>query len=220
MAETAVSHDLKANHVSKPAKIAFKKAIMFYTVAYFNGYIHTVWSQNHASYFFQWRSWSLSSPQLILRRGGSRKGPMINFAKYHHLSRTIQLGKGDYTKQPKSQLAWEEMRREKNFLRRSDYHFTTAEGSKTGDKMTFRWRKNKQKSLRTVYNCVDEDGREVARLFSGGVVNVAKAAEIDLLLGLEQGLEEFLLMSALAVWAMETMWLRSILPGYTAHSKC
>ncbi|RYP93544.1 hypothetical protein DL770_000286 [Monosporascus sp. CRB-9-2] len=220
MAETSVFHGLEAKHVSKPAKIAFKKAIMFYRVTYLYAYIHIIWSQNHASYFFQWRMWSLSSPQLLLRRGESKKGPMINFAKYHPLSRTIQLGKGDYTKQPKSQLAWEELRRDKNFLRRSDYHFTTAEGSKTGSKVTFRWRKNKQKYLRTVYNCVDEDGREVAKLFSGGMVNVAKAAEIDLLMGLDQGLEEFLLMSALAVWAMECMGLRSILPGYTARSKC
>ncbi|RYP67499.1 hypothetical protein DL771_007199 [Monosporascus sp. 5C6A] len=220
MAETAVSHGLEANHVSKPAKIAFKKAIVFYTATYINAHIRTVWSRNHAFYFFQWRMWSLSSPQLLLRRGESRKGPMIHFAKYHPLSRTIQLGKGDYTKQPKSQLAWEELRRDKNFLHRSDYHFTTAEGSKTGEKVTFRWCKNKRKHLRTVYNCVDDDGREVARLFSGGMVNIAKAAEIDLLLGLDRGLEEFLLMSALVVWAMEGMGLRSILPGYTARSKC
>ncbi|RYP40880.1 hypothetical protein DL767_001361 [Monosporascus sp. MG133] len=209
MAETAVSHGMEANPVSKPAKIAFKKAVMFYTVVYVYAHIHIIWSQNHTSYFFQWRMWSLSSPQLLLRRGESKKGPMVNFAKYHPLSRTILLGKGDYTKQPKSQLAWGELRRDKNFLRRSDYHFTTAEGSKTGDKVTFRWRKNKQKFLRTVYNCVDEDGREVARLFSGGMVNVAKAAEIDLLMGLDRGLEELLLMSALAVWAMESFDLMS-----------
>ncbi|RYP55903.1 hypothetical protein DL769_010028 [Monosporascus sp. CRB-8-3] len=220
MAETAVSHDLEANHVSKPVKIAFKKAIMYYTVAYLNANIEIIWSQNHASYFFQWRLWSLSSPQLLLRRGDSKKGPIINFAKYSPISRTIELGKGDYTKQSKSQLTWEELRRDKNFLHRSDYHFTTAEGSKTGDTVTFCWRKNKQKFLRTVYNCVDEDRREVAKLFSGGMVNVAKAAEIDLLVGLDQALKEFLLMSALAVWAMESMELRSILPGYTARSKC
>lgn len=145
---------------------------------------------------------------------------MINFAKYQPLSRNVQLGKGDYTKRPKSQLASEQLRRDKNFLRRSDYHFTTAEGSRTGDKTTLCWCKNKQKLARTIYNCVDEDGEVVARLFGGGMINVAKAAEVDILMGLEQGLEEFLLMSALAVWAMEAMALRSILPGYTVRSKC
>lgn len=220
MAGTTASPGQEATSVSKPAKVAYKKVIMYYTHAYLNAHIHAVWSQNYNSYFFQWRLWSLSSPQLLLRRGDSEKGSMINFAKYQPLSRNIQVGKGDYTKQPKNELVLENLRRDKTFLRRSDYHSSTTEGRKTGEKVAFYWRKDKQKWLRTIYRCIDEDGRVVARLFSGGMVNKAKGAEMDILMGLDQGLEEFLLMSALAIWAMESMALRSILPGYTARSKC
>lgn len=51
------------------------------------------------------------------------------------------------------------------------------------------------------------------------MVNVVKAAEIDLMIGLYREVEELLLMSSLAVWATESMHQHTFLPGYSDNAK-
>ncbi|KAH7325624.1 hypothetical protein B0I35DRAFT_420839 [Stachybotrys elegans] len=197
---------------AKADSASFLKAVLLYTDMYTAAHIHLNTPSSHTDYFFQWKMWRLSVPQLLLHRGASKHGPVINFAKYKPLSRTMQLGLGDPSKRSEDgQLEQMELTREKNFMFRSDYQFSTSVGRKDGTSASFRWRKNRQMRFKTVYDCVDEDSQVVAKLFSGGMVNAEKGAEIELLIGLDQSLQEVLLMSALAVWAMESMEVRSIL---------
>ena len=133
------------------------------------------------------------------------------------------IAKGAYSKEADDagQIAWDELLRDKNPLRRSDYHFSTSVGdtSEMGNiKKIFCWRKNKEKILCTVYECVDEDGNIVARLFSGGAFNWKKGGEFDIAEGLNQDLEEYLIMSSLAIWAMEALNYQSLLSGFSGSS--
>lgn len=192
----------------------FKKYHMRYTTSRTNVRMHLNSPSAPATYYLETQV-SLKSPQLLLRRGGEKTGPVVNFGKLQNTSRHALLGKGDCQKQPEEQLVWEELRREKNVFRRSDYQFGTSEGSPTGGRAEFFWRKEREKVLKTVYDCVDEDGRVVARMLSGGAFNWKRAGEIDIRDGLDQGLEEFLLISALTIWIIEAFAYQSLLSGFS-----
>ncbi|KAI1244567.1 hypothetical protein MGN70_014442 [Eutypa lata] len=208
--------------VLEPAKVGFKRYSLYYTTSRLDARLHLGSSTSPASYYFESKM-ALSSPQLFLRRGTDATAPVVNFARLQSTSRHILLGAGSYTKQAAEmgRVAWEELRREKNLMHRSDYHFSTgvADDNNNGKKTAFCWRKNKDRILRTVYECVDENGNSVARLFSGGAFNWRKGGEIDTAEGLSQALEEYLIMSALAVWVMEAFDYQSLLNGYSDSNK-
>lgn len=139
---------------------------MHYTPVYLNATIKCIGPDSATDYFFQWRLWSLTSPQLLLRRGTDRHAPVVNFAKYLPMSRKIQLGKGDCTTDARDELAVSELRRDKTYLQRGDYSFTWGGSDDAGEatSQTFRWCKNRGKRLRTIYACEDVEGRVVARM--------------------------------------------------------
>ncbi|RYP46501.1 hypothetical protein DL768_007297 [Monosporascus sp. mg162] len=221
------TQDVDDDVVLEPAKSGLKKYHLYYTTSRLDARLHLGSSASPATYYFETHM-SLASPQLLLRRGDSKSAPMVNFARLRPTSRHMLLGRGDYHALVQAgkqhQIAWEELRRDKNILRRSDYRFSTDEGggggSETGRRRAeYRWCKNKEKALKTVYDCVDEDGRVVARLLSGGVFNWKKGGEIDVLEGVDEGLEGYLIMSALAIWVMEAFEYQSLLQGYENSSK-
>ncbi|KAL9617647.1 MAG: hypothetical protein Q9160_007564 [Pyrenula sp. 1 TL-2023] len=214
----ATDQDVNDDVVEAAAAPGFKKYLMYYTASRFHARIHSGSKTSPATYFLQ-SSVSQSDPQYLLRRGDSKTSPMINFAYFPRSSRHILLGKGDFRSQPESRVVGEEMRRGKNLMHRSDYQFGTPEGSATGQRVEYEWRKRMEVRLRTIYDCVAGDGRVVAKFFSGGVSNWRKGAEIEILEGMEEGLEEILVMSALAVWASEGRAFRSIFSGLGSANK-
>lgn len=147
-----------------------------------------------------------SKPQIQLRRGDSKSAPMVACARIQKTSRHVLLGCGDYEKGAEGNLVWEEMRREHNVLRRSDYEFGTSIGSSSGPRRTYSWQRDRGKWAKTVYECVNDAGQVVAGLLSGGMFNWRKGGEIRVASGLDTKLEEILLLSALVVWVKEAGW--------------
>ncbi|KAL6715835.1 hypothetical protein ACLMJK_006796 [Lecanora helva] len=151
-----------------------------------------------------------NKPQLQLRSGDSKSAPMVAFAKLHLTSRNLLIGSGDYQRDSEDKLVWEEIRREKLRLVRSDYEFDTAIGS--GTRRTYSWKRDMESAMKTVYRCVDETGQVVISLLSGGMFNWKKGGEIEIVQGLDKSLEELLIVSALGIWAAEAGW--SVFKGY------
>ena len=140
---------------------------------------------------------------------------MVAFAKLHATSRHVLLGSGDYQKDPEERLVWEEMRREKFRLQRSDYEFDTSVGP--GPRRKYGWRRDKEHLTKTAYRCVDDAGQVVASMLSGGMFNWKKAGEIEIAEGLEKGFEELLIVSALAIFVAEAGW--SVFQGYSSGQR-
>ena len=209
-------------------KPGFKKYVLWYKLGWLDGTLHLGSSKTPPVYFFQSKI-SRSLPQLYLRRcvagEDEKSGPVVNFARLPSTSRHMLLGRGTYSKEADDagQIAWEELTRDKNMLHRSDYHFSTSVGdtSALGNAKTpFRWRKNMERLLSTVYDCVNEKtGDVVARLFSGGAFDMKKGGEFDVAEGLSRDLEEYLIMSSIAIWASEALNYGSLLSGFSSSSK-
>ena len=191
---------------------------MYYTASRLNLTLHDGPRSTPAIYYME-SDCSLIKLLLLLRRGDAKTSPMVAFAKLHLTSRHMQIGKGDCRKDAGDQIVWEELRREKNLLVRSDYHFGTSEGGESGKRVEFDWRKNKKKLAKTVYDCLDRDGRTVAKIFSGGSFNWKKGGEVEILEELDEGLKEVLIVSALAIWAMEALNYKSLLQGFSSGDK-
>ncbi|KAI1339654.1 hypothetical protein F5Y15DRAFT_381615 [Xylariaceae sp. FL0016] len=205
--------------VYEPMRPGFKKYLLYYTTSRLNVTLHLGSSSNPATYYCETQL-KLKSPQLLLRRGDAKTSPMVSFARLQTTSRHMLLGKGDYNALSKDEIAWEELHREKNALKCSDYTFSTKVGGGAGGTAAFRWRKDTSKTWSTVYDCVDERERVVARLFSGGMFNFKKGGEVDVVVeGLSQDLEECLLMSSLAIWSFEALDYHSILQGYESGNQ-
>ena len=94
---------------------------------------------------------------------------------------------------------------------RSDYEFETSVGNDAGTRRTYGWRVEKS-MVKTVYKCVDDEGQVVANLLSGGMANWQKGGELEVVEGLEEKLEQMLIVSALAIWVAEVGW--SVFRGY------
>lgn len=214
----AATVDQDVDDVVEEAAPGFKKYLMYYTTSRFHARLHPSSKTNPATYFLQ-SNVSQSDPQYLLRRGDSKTAPMVNFAYFPRSSRHVLLGKGDSRTQSGGQLVGEKLRRENNLMHHSDYQFGTAEGSSNGQRVEYSWRKRMDVRLRTVYDCWTGDGHVIAKLFSGGVSNWRKGAEIEVVEGMDQGLEEIVIMSALAIWASEGRSFRSIFSGLSSSDK-
>lgn len=203
-----------------PASEGMIKYNMYYTTSRLNVTLHEGQSSTPATYYLE-SDCSLTKCLLYLRRGNSKTSSMVAFTKSSLTTRHIQMGKGDYHQEKAGdQIAWEELHREKNSFRRSDYQFSTIEGNEElGKREEFDWRKDRAKRATTVYDCVDRSGRTVAKLFSGGVLNWKKGGEVEVLKGLDEQLRETVLMSALAIWFQEALCYQSWLKGYSGISE-
>ncbi|KAK8073624.1 hypothetical protein PG994_004523 [Apiospora phragmitis] len=115
------------------------------------------------------------------------------------------------------------LHRDKNFLHRSDWRFSTAVGSGDDDGrvVEYVWRKDMAKYGTTIYKCVPEgqEDKVYARLLSGGGLNAKKGGEIMVREGLTGGLEELLLVSAQTIWAVEALDYQSLRQGYSKSDK-
>lgn len=188
-----------------------KKYDMYYTTSRMNVKLHLGSSSGPCAYYVH--SVLLSKqPQLQLRAGNSKHGPMVAFARAHYTSRHMTIGSGDYEKDADVDLSWEELRREQNVLRRGDYEFATS--VEAGPRRTYRWRRDRGQLMKTVYECVDESGRVVAEMLSGGMYNFSKGGEIKVVEGLGKKVEELFIVSALAIWVFEAGW--SVRQGYSS----
>ncbi|KAK3173418.1 hypothetical protein OEA41_006747 [Lepraria neglecta] len=203
---------------SEPASEAMTKYNMYYTASRLNLTLHDGPPSTPAIYYME-SDCSLSKLLLLLRRGDAKTSPMVAFAKLPLTSRHMQIGKGDCGKDAGDQIVWEELHREKNLLFRSDYHFGTSEGDESGKRAEFDWRKNQKKLGKTVYDCLDRGGRTVAKMFSGGGLNWKKGGEVEVLEELDEGLKEVLIVSALAIWAMEGLNYKSLFQGFSSEDK-
>lgn len=192
------------------AYTTMKTYTIYYTTSRTNAKLHLGSFPKPCVYYME-SNFTTSKPQLQLRSGDSKSAPMVAFAKIHLTSRHILLGSGDYQKDSEDALAWEEMRREKFRLVRSDYEFDTSLGS--GVRRTYGWRVENYRH-KTIYKCVDDAGQIVATLLSGGMYNWRKGGEIEIAEGLEAELEALLIVSALAIWTAEAGW--SVCPGYSS----
>ena len=203
--------ELTDTYASAPTGMT--KYNMYYTTSRLNVTFHEGLASTPAVYYAESESFTLK-PYFFLRRGGSKQSPMVAFVKFHMTSRHMQIGRGDFKKGAENQLIWEDLKREKSLLCRSDYQFGTSIGSETGGRREYRWRKDKGKVASTVYECLDDEGKTVAKLFSGGALNWRKGGELDVLNILDQGLREILMASALGIWTMEAFNYGSLVPGY------
>lgn len=99
------------------------------------------------------------------------------------------------------------MRRDTNRLRRGDYVFSTALNSLEGVRRTYSWRRDTEKVGRTVYNCVNDRGKVVARLASGGMWNWKKAGEIEVAEDVGAAMKALLLVGSGAILSAEAGWI-------------
>jgi len=189
-----------------------KNYILCYTFSRTNAKLHLGSTSGPCVYYMESATMAITNPQIMLRAGDSKTSPMVAFARLQTTSRHVLIGSGDHQRDPAERLVWEELHREKNFLRCSDYVFGTPVGS--GHRRTYRWRKDKNKFAKNVYKCVDDEGEVVANMLSGGMFNWKKGGEIGIAEGLERGLEELLIVSALAIWTVEALLGQAVLQGY------
>ena len=188
-----------------------KTYTMYYTTSRTNVTLHLGLSSSSTKPVYYGEGcclgWITHKPQILLRAGDSKSSPIVAAARLHVTSRNIQLGLGD----PAGSIVWEDMRREKLRLVRSDYEFDTSHGDEKGVKRSYSWAREKV-SMRTVYKCVDDAGAVVASMSSGGMFNWQKGGEIEVAEGIEKPFEEMLILSALSIFYAEAGW--STLKGY------
>lgn len=194
-------------HTNATAMKAYK---LYYTLSRLNITYHLSSSSSAetANYYGEshWAGFVTGRPQLILRLGDAKTSPIIAAAKLNKTSKDIQLCLGDYENDDEGKVVWEDMRRDKTRLLRGDYTISTSLGSVDGVRRTYNWRRDAEKAVRTVYNCVNDKGEVMARMASGGMLNWKKAGEIDVAEGLEDAMETLLLVGASGIFFAEAGW--------------
>ena len=203
---------------SEPVSTGMTKYNLYYTTSRLHLTIHVGPPSTPTLYYMETQC-SLSKLTFLLRRGNTKKSPVVAFAHMSMTSRHMRIGRGDCRTEVSAQMAVEELHRDKNLLARSDYHFGTSEGDERGQRTQFDWRKDRAKWGKTVYDCLAAEGEKVAKLLSGGGLNWKKGAEIEVLTKLDEGLKELLIISALAIWAMEGLNYKSLLQGFSDGDK-
>jgi hypothetical protein len=178
-----------------------KAYYMTYTTSRKNAQLHSSSATGPIEYYME--SYLMAS-KIALRAGDSKSSPMVAFAKLASFSgKHNSIGLGDFTKEKEDagSLLYEELIREKNVFRRSDYSFTAS--SPSGGRSQYIWMKDMSKKISTSYRCVEDGGRVVAEMHSGGALNWKNGGSIGVTEGLDQGLERLLIVSALSIWAVE-----------------
>ncbi|KAK8877409.1 hypothetical protein PGQ11_002355 [Apiospora arundinis] len=207
-----------------------RKYNMYYTTSRLSVFLHRGKRQDApAEYFMQSDVLALKKPQLLLRRQTSdstdKDGPVVAWGKLKLFSsRHCTIGLGDPTSTAAT-ISSEgiKLHRDKNFIHRSDWRFSTDVGSPHASNqiVEYVWRKDMAKYGATIYKCVQEghEDKVYARLLSGGGLNGKKGGEVMVREGLDSGLEALLLVSAQTIWAWEALDYQSLRQGYTSNSK-
>ena len=195
---------------------AMKTYNIYYTTSRLNARLHLGSASGPCTYYAESKLLT-TKPSFLLRAGSSKSAPLVASAKLACLDRNILLGCSDsQSNNSPVNLTWEVLRRNHMRLVRSDYEFETSIGASTPGKRTrYRWqvtKENLEHYFKTLYCCVDDQGRVVASLRSGGMTNLRKGGEIDIAQSLEKGLEDLLVVSALGIWVAEAGW--SVFQGY------
>lgn len=187
---------------------------MYYTTSMCNVRLNIGDASSATEYYVQSKS-ILASPRLLLRRGPDKKAPVVAFAKCHYTSTNMIMGLGDCEdKSDTTSTTFEELTRDKNMFRSSDYRFSTEDGA-SGKRVELVWHKDRFLVGTSVYNCVDPQGQIVARMLSGGAWNWKKGGEIEIAEeGVDLATKELLLVSGMAIWAYEGLSGRSYFRGY------
>ena len=186
---------------------------LFYTTSRLNGTLHRGDSDTPAEYYLQLKLMTIRKPQLYLRKGDAKSSPTIGVCKFQWTSRHTLIAHGDYEKHEEA-TNWNELHRDKNGLRRSDYSISIGEKDGIQSPINLLWRKDRSKAVATVYDCVDDNGTVVAKLRSGGGLNWKKGGEFEIASSLGETVKEWLLLSALGLWTWEAFDYQSLRQGY------
>lgn len=212
-----------------------RKYNMYYTTSRLSTLLHRGKRQDTlAEYYMQSDILAMGGkPQMLLRRPSTsdKDGPVVAWGRlklfpWRHC--TIGLGDPNTTSTKEGGI---KLHRDKNWLHRSDWRFSTSIGS-SGEEdgqgkavvVQYIWRKDMAKYGTTIYKCVaagaggGDESKIYARLLSGGGLNAKKGGEIMVREGLAGGLEELLLVSGQTVWAWEALDYQSLRQGYTSKS--
>ncbi|KAK7973012.1 hypothetical protein PG988_007146 [Apiospora saccharicola] len=209
-----------------------RKYNMYYTTSRLSTMLHRgKRPDTPAEYYMQSDILAMGSkPQLLLRRQqptspDKKDGPVVAWGRLKlFTSRHCTIGLGD----PNATNTKEggiKLHRDKNWMHRSDWRFTTPIGSSEedgGKAVEYVWRKDMTKYGTTIYKCVATGGdasKIYARLLSGGGLNGKKGGEIMVREGLGGGLEELLLVSGQTIWAWEALDYQSLRQGYDSSGK-
>ena len=189
----------------------------YYTTSRSNATLHLGNAFSPAIYYLESELFTLK-PWLFLRKGDSKKSPMVSFVRFHLMSRHMLVGRGDCQKDSELTVNWETLERERNILFKSGYGFSTVEGSENGELRRFTWNKVELVTAATIYECVNESGTVVGKLRSGGLFNWKKGGEMEVMKTLDEGLREIILATAMGVYFMEFVNYKSLRAGY-GHDK-
>lgn len=187
---------------------------MYYTASMCNVRLNQGDASSPTIYYMQSKT-ATTDPRLLLRRGPDKKAPVVSFCKMHYTSSDMMIGLGNCEdKSGLENTTFEELVRERNMLRSSDYRFSTEDSAK-GERVEFVWKKDRKYVATSIYTCEDPQGRCVARMLSGGAWNWKKGGEVDVAEGaVGLGTKELLIVSAMAIWVWEGLSGRSYFKGY------
>ncbi|KAK8071113.1 hypothetical protein PG997_011316 [Apiospora hydei] len=207
---------------------------MYYTTSRLSTMLHRGKRQDTpAEYYMQSDVLAMpGKPQLLLRRtppqdqeqeeqqqkkkkNSDKDGPVLAWGRMQMFPwRHCVIGLGD-PKTP-TEGGGIKLHRDKGWMHRSDWRFSTAVGSSDGKVVEYIWRKDMGMVGATVYKCVaaGDESTIYARLLSGGGMNGRKGGEIMVREGLAGGLEELLLVGGQTIWAWEALDYQSLLQGY------
>lgn len=124
------------------------------------------------------------------------------------------LASGDPEGDAPDKIQWEEMRREKMLLKCSDYEFSSSVG--TEGRQNYSWQRE-SRVAKNCYNCIDANGKVIARMLSGGFFNWSKGGEIHIAPGLDKKLSELCIVAATIIWVWEAGG--SVTQGYGKEHK-
>ncbi|KAI9892921.1 MAG: hypothetical protein M1814_001080 [Vezdaea aestivalis] len=196
---------------ASPYSAKMKTYHLYYTTSRTNARLHLDSASGPCVYYARSCIFTKTG-HFQLRAGDNKEAPIVASIKGEWSLHNVLLGFGDYKQDHEEGLVWEQMRREQNPFKCSDYLFGSSFESPVGGRKYYRWRKDTTKPAKTVYTCVDDEGKTMARLLSGGMLNWQKGGEIEVVDNLEKRVEELFLISGLGVWIEEAH--RSVRQGF------
>lgn len=208
-----VSNTHPASDTEQPAG-SMTKYSMYYTPSRLNVSLHESRSPTPAKYYVQSKISFIDKPKLLMRKGDAKISPVVAFSVISAMPHHLEIGKGNFLQGSEDQVVRQYLLREKGLTHRSDYRLGISTDPEAAKIVELRWRKDMEKVARTAYDCVNEDGKVMAKMLSGGAFNWKKGGEVEVAENLDQGLKETLIISAMAIWALEAMALQSLLKGF------
>ena len=216
--------------LSGPSTSHLTRYNMYYTPSMLNCTLHLGSISTPVHYYMESKSMTFS-PRILLRRptippsafapstDASKTSPIVAFAKARLTSRNLIIGLGDCESKHAEECTFEELSRDKNVLRRSDWRFATEDES--GKRMEVVWKKDMGKRGASAFDAVEEGtGRVLGRMLSGGAFNWEKGGEIWVdEQGVEERVRDLLVVSAFGIWVVEALNYRSLVKGYGKEEK-